>query len=93
MNTRSKAILKAVLLVLLFTVQALSHAHSVDHVLDGNSGFCSICSVTGHGGDAIVDSDGAEVEIPLQRTVPACRNHTIPFAEDRRPSARAPPLS
>lgn len=85
--------LKALLLVLLLAVQALGHAHAVDHVLDGDNGFCSICSVTGHGGDAIVDSDGADVDIPLQRTVSACRNHTIPLAKDRRANARAPPLS
>lgn len=85
--------LKVLLLALLLAVQTLGHAHAVDHVLDGDNGFCSICSVTGHGDNAIVDSGDAAVEIPLQGAVPACRNHALPRAENRRPGARAPPLS
>ncbi len=84
--------LKVLLLALLLAVQALGHAHAVDHVLEGDNGFCSICSVTGHGGDAIVDSDGVNVEVPLRHSVAACRNHAVPLSEDRLPSARAPPL-
>ena len=84
--------LKVLLLALLLAVQALGHAHAVDHVLDSDSGFCSICSVTGHGDEAVVDSDGANVEVQLQHTVAACHNHAVPLSEDRLPSARAPPL-
>lgn len=90
---RKSTSLKVLLLALLLAAQALGHAHSVGHVLDGDNGYCSICSVTGHGGNAIVDTSDTQVEIPSQRAVPVCRNHAVPLAEDRQPSARAPPLS
>lgn len=92
-SNRKFTSLKVLLLALLLAVQALGHAHAVDHVLDGDNGFCSICSVTGHGSNATVDTGDAQVEIPLRKAVPACRNHAVPLAEDRQPSARAPPLS
>lgn len=91
-SNRKFTSLKVLLLALLLAVQALGHAHAVDHVLDGDNGFCSICSVTGHG-DAVVDSGDAEVSISLQQTVPVCRTHALPLAKHRRPAARAPPLS
>ena len=90
--TRKFTSLRVLLLALLLAVQALGHAHAVDHVLDGDNGFCSICSVTGLGEDAVVDSGEVNVEVPSRHSVAACRNHAIPLSEDRLPSARAPPL-
>ena len=84
--------LKILLLALLLAVQALGHAHAVEHEFEGDNGNCSICSVAGHGA-AIVDTGEADNDVPLQRATPACRTHAVPLAENLRPSARAPPLS
>lgn len=85
--------LKILLLALLLAVQALGHAHAVEHVLDGDNNLCGICSVTGQGGNAIVDSGESDVLIPLQATVPNCQRQAFSRTTARLHHARAPPLS
>ena len=50
---RSKLIVRALLLVLLFAVQALCHAHAIDHHFDGDSAACVVCSTSGNLDDAV----------------------------------------
>ena len=90
---RKSKFLNILLLALFLAVQVLGHAHAADHVLDGDNTFCSICSVTGHGGNAIVDSGVADAAIPLQRTIPACPGQPVPRTASQLHNARAPPLS
>ena len=84
---------KIVLLAMLLAVQVLGHAHAVDHALEGDNTLCSICSVTGHGGSAIVDSGETQAVATLSQTAPACPDQAIPGSAGHRHHARAPPLS
>lgn len=93
MNTRSKTLLQAALLVLLFTMQGLCHAHQVDHFMTGDGTPCSVCSAGGQ-----LEYTTIETEPVLLARSPALAQtafHTItPTASV--PSfhfARAPPLS
>ncbi len=92
-SDRKSTSLKVLLLALLLAVQALGHAHAIDHNLDGDNSLCSICSVTGHS-DA-VSGDGCEtsVDVPLRQAVSSHHGQAFLPARDRLPDARAPPLS
>ena len=72
MNTGSKTALRTLLLILLLGVQGLCHAHQVGHVLDGDGGFCSICSVTGHDDFVVVENSPAAIVEALPQVAPAC---------------------
>ena len=93
MSTGSKTALRSLLLILLLTVQGLCHAHQVEHVLDGDGGFCSICSVTGHGDAIIVETSQAAITDALPQDVPACTGRAFTGDEKHLPDTRAPPLS
>ena len=83
--------LKIALLALLLAVQVLGHAHAIDHGLDGDSTPCSICSVTGHGGGAIVDSGATGFATPAQQAVPTRTDRFECRTGKRVRHARAPP--
>lgn len=92
-SDRKSTSLKVLLLALLLAVQALGHAHAIEHNLDGDNSLCSICSVTGHNGAVSSDCCETAVEIPLQQTVSSRQDRAVLPACDRLPDARAPPLS
>jgi hypothetical protein len=92
-SKRKTTSLKILLLALLLAVQALGHAHAIDHAFSGDSTFCSICSLTGHN-DAI-GSDCCEttVCVPLPRNIPNAYGPSIVQACEHLPDARAPHFS
>ena len=90
---RKSSYLKTLLLALVLVVQVLGHAHAVDHEFGGDNSLCSICTVTGHAGSAIVDSGEADDVVPLQHTVPSCPHQAVSRTTVRHHHARAPPLS
>ena len=90
-NEHRSISLRVLLLALLLAVQALGHAHATEHELDGDNTLCSVCSVTGHGKGAIVDSCDAADASSLPQPAPAFIEHTFPVFQAHRPAARAPP--
>ena len=93
MNTWSKTLFQVALLVLLFTMQGLCHAHQIDHLIAGDSTPCSVCSA------------GNQLEYAAIHTAPALPEEAPVFARPvfhdtltTTPArsvrhARAPPLS
>ncbi len=93
MSTRSQTLFQAALLVLLFTMQGLCHAHQVDHLIAGDSAPCSVCSASGQLQYAAIDTTPA---LPAETPVFARSvfHDTLPPASARSfRHARAPPLS
>jgi hypothetical protein len=86
-------ILKTLLLAVVLAVQVLGHAHAVDHSLNGDNSLCSVCSITGHGAAAIVDSGETADVFPAQRTIPVSSDQSARWTTNRQHDARAPPLS
>ena len=82
---------RILLLTLLLAVQALGHAHAIEHELDGDNALCSVCSVTGHGKGAIVDSCDTAEALSLPQPAPAFIERTFSVFQALRPAARAPP--
>lgn len=93
MNTGSKTALRTLLLILLLAVQGLCHAHQVEHVLDGDGGFCGICSVTGHDETVIVETSQSAITDALPQAVPAHTGRAFTGVQNHLPDTRAPPLS
>ena len=92
-TARKFTALKILLLTLLVAVQGLGHAHAVDHLVTDDSTFCSICSVTGPGDCAIVDSIDVTARIQQSHAIPAFADRTARFDCKRLADARAPPRS
>lgn len=93
MNTRSLTALRALLLILLLAVQAIGHAHQVDHFVNGDSGPCAICSVGGSLEHATVDTAAARVAAHAFTEPDAPPAFAPNTAETNTPLARAPPVS
>ena len=92
-TTRIFTVLKILLLTLFVAGQGLGHAHAVDHLVTDDSTFCSICSVTGPGDCAIVDSNDVTAQIQQSHAIPAYADRTARFDCKLLADARAPPLS
>lgn len=93
MSTRSQTLFQAALLVLLFTMQGLCHAHQVDHFMAGDSAPCSVCSASGQLEYAAIHTTPAlPVEAPV--FAKSAFHETLPpSAAPSFRHARAPPLS
>jgi hypothetical protein len=90
-NRRSQLVLRSLLLVLLFAVQALCHAHAIDHHFDGDTTACVVCSAGGTLNDAVVGEAG-QPSGPLPEIVSFHRSGAPkPAGFTAHPSARAPP--
>ena len=89
---RSKLVVRALLLVLLFAVQALCHAHAIDHHFDGdNNAACVVCSTSGNLDDAVAgDAGPSSAPDPAHVPVPP-GSIPKPAGFTARPCARAPP--
>ena len=93
MHTVPKTALRTLLLILLLAVQGLCHAHQVEHVLDGDGGFCSICSVSGGDETAVVETGETTIAGPLPQIAPINAGRVQESGAEYLPDARAPPLS
>lgn len=88
---RSRFVVRALLLVLLLAVQALCHAHAIDHHFDGDSAACVVCSTSGNLEDAVAGDAGPSfAPDPAQAPVPP-GSIPEPAGFTARPCARAPP--
>jgi hypothetical protein len=88
---RSQLIVRCLLLALLFAVQALCHAHAIDHHFEGDTTACVVCSTSGTLDDAIAGDAGQSAgQIPALVSF----HHgdvSKPAGFTARPRARAPP--
>jgi hypothetical protein len=92
-NRRSKLAIRTLLLVLLFAMQALCHAHAIDHHFDGDASACAVCSLSGSLHDAVAaDAGTASTPDTVFILIRQC-NTSQPSGTTARPCARAPPLS
>jgi hypothetical protein len=55
---RFQLVVRSLLLVLLFALQALCHAHAIDHHFDGDTTDCVVCSTGGTLNDAVASEAG-----------------------------------
>ena len=90
-HRRSQLVVRSLLLVLLLAVQALCHAHAIDHHFDGDSAACVICSTGGTLEDAVAGNSGQP-----PNPVPALasfvyRDTPKPAGFSTHTCARAPP--
>ena len=88
---RSQLVVRSLLLVLLFAVQALCHAHAIEHHFDGDSAACVICSTGGTLEDAVT-GDGGQPPMPVLALASfVYRDAPKPAGLSTLPRARAPP--
>jgi hypothetical protein len=88
---RSQLLVRSLLLVLLFAVQALCHAHAIDHHFHGDTTACVVCSTGGALEDAVA-GDAGQASAPLPALVSFDRGGVPkPAGHTARPRARAPP--
>jgi hypothetical protein len=93
-GNRNKSIsLRILLLTLFLAVQALGHAHTVDHVLDNDQNLCSICSVSGHSDAAVINSCESDVAELPHAAIADCHHPAVSRDGICLPDARAPPFS
>ena len=88
---RFQLVVRSLLLVLLFALQALCHAHAIDHHFDGDTTDCVVCST----GGTLIDAVASEAGQP-SGPIPALISFhhgglPKPAGFTARPSARAPP--
>jgi hypothetical protein len=88
---RSQLVVRSLLLVLLFAVQVLCHAHAIEHHFDGDTTACVVCSTSGTLED-IVAGDTGQLSGPVPALVsPDHGTAPKPAGFTERPRARAPP--
>jgi hypothetical protein len=92
MNTRSKLLLRAILLTLLFAVQGLCHAHTVEHIMMGDNSPCTVCAAGGQLEDAAVSvTDTPSPGLTIFR-YPVYRTSPVATVVRSQKYARGPPL-
>ena len=92
-NRCPKIVTRALLLVLLFAMQGLCHAHAIDHHFDDDTSACVVCSLSGSLNDAIA-ADATTVTFAQPAIAPGRhRDNPQPPDVTKRPLARSPPLS
>lgn len=88
---RSKIAARVLLLVLLFAVQALCHAHAIEHQFEPGQDTCVICSFGGTL-DNIAMSDAVAIDHPVQPSAaPGTCNQIHARNAVAQPGARGPP--
>ena len=88
---RSQLVVRSLLLVLLLAVQALCHAHAIEHHFDGDTTACVVCSTSGTLEDAVA-GDAGQLSGPVSALVSSHPGDVPkPAGFTARPCARAPP--